>query len=126
MKPKPFSALNHFTVPCATCAPAFMSADSPLEPANRVAVFRPYDTNVELEPRGKVQQERPEYRHSARNPLRGPNEDRPRACPAWGGRVSCQAMRPAARADFRDGSTWWVGPTTGSRGSRVFSPSPVL
>src|SRR3712207_4970040 len=23
MKPKPFSALNHFTVPCATCAPTF-------------------------------------------------------------------------------------------------------
>src|SRR3954451_9067498 len=23
MKPKPFSGLNHFTVPCATCAPTF-------------------------------------------------------------------------------------------------------
>src|SRR4051812_39181946 len=37
-----------------------------------------------------------------------------------------QLMRPAARADFSDGSTRWVGPTTGSSGSSVFSPSPVL
>jgi len=29
MKPKPFSALNHFTVPCATCAPTFVRADGP-------------------------------------------------------------------------------------------------
>src|SRR5918912_1227114 len=31
MKPKPFSALNHFTVPCATCAPTFRACGrSPL------------------------------------------------------------------------------------------------
>src|SRR5829696_6318807 len=29
MKPKPFSALNHFTVPCATCAPTFVRTDGP-------------------------------------------------------------------------------------------------
>src|SRR3954454_22013194 len=29
MKPKPFSALNHFTVPCATCAPTFVRAVNP-------------------------------------------------------------------------------------------------
>src|SRR3954451_19032630 len=30
MKPKPFSALNHFTVPCATCAPTFSRDGRPL------------------------------------------------------------------------------------------------
>src|SRR5919112_1414580 len=29
MKPKPFSALNHFTVPCATCAPTFRAGGPP-------------------------------------------------------------------------------------------------
>src|SRR3712207_1382080 len=29
MKPKPFSALNHFTVPCATCAPTFRACGRP-------------------------------------------------------------------------------------------------
>src|SRR6185312_9444879 len=30
MQPKPFSALNHFTVPCATCAPTFRACGRPL------------------------------------------------------------------------------------------------
>src|SRR3954454_11649485 len=29
MKPKPFSALNHFTVPSATCAPTFRACGRP-------------------------------------------------------------------------------------------------
>src|SRR3954452_1205966 len=36
MKPKPFSALNHFTVPCATCAPTIVRADDPSESGDRV------------------------------------------------------------------------------------------
>src|SRR4051812_26005477 len=31
MKPKPFSALNHFTLPCATCAPTFVRRTTPLD-----------------------------------------------------------------------------------------------
>src|SRR3954464_6714984 len=56
MKPKPFSALNHFTVPCATCAPTFVRADDPARSRGRVSLFRPSNTNVELEPRGTVQE----------------------------------------------------------------------
>src|SRR3954470_16456966 len=57
MKPKPFSALNHFTVPCATCAPTFVRSDDPPRSRGRVSLFRPPNTNVELEPRGTVPQE---------------------------------------------------------------------
>src|SRR3954447_10129074 len=53
MKPKPFSALNHFTVPCATCAPTFMRRTTPLDRGAGVSLFRPSNTNVELEPRGR-------------------------------------------------------------------------
>jgi hypothetical protein len=55
MKPKPFSALNHFTVPCATCAPAFVRSGRSFsigEPG--YSLFRPSNTNVELEPRETV------------------------------------------------------------------------
>src|SRR5690242_17651345 len=56
MKPKPFSALNHFTVPCATCAPTFRAADGPTAAEGPgYSLFRPYNTNVELEPRRTVQ-----------------------------------------------------------------------
>src|SRR3712207_2540815 len=48
MKPKPFSALNHFTVPCATCAPTVVRADGlPTDRGGRVELFRPSNTNVE-------------------------------------------------------------------------------
>src|ERR1700710_1886696 len=56
MKPKPFSALNHFTVPCATCAPTFVRT-APLDRGAGVSLFRPSNTNVELEPRGTVQEQ---------------------------------------------------------------------
>src|SRR6478735_134293 len=36
MKPKPFSALNHFTVPGATCAPTFRATDDPSRSGGRV------------------------------------------------------------------------------------------
>src|SRR3954453_9744481 len=36
MKPKPFSALNPFTVPCATCAPTFRATDDPPRSGGRV------------------------------------------------------------------------------------------
>src|SRR4051812_10062861 len=70
MKPKPFSALNHFTVPCATCAPTFRATDDPSGSGGRVSALPPVNTNVELEPRGKVQQESPEYRQSTQNRYR--------------------------------------------------------
>src|SRR4051812_5076848 len=41
MKPKPFSALNHFTVPCATCAPTFMRRTTPLDRGAGFLLFRP-------------------------------------------------------------------------------------
>src|SRR5690349_3907845 len=42
MKPKPFSALNHFTVPCATCAPTLVRADGPSDAAEPgYSLFRP-------------------------------------------------------------------------------------
>src|SRR3954470_24853353 len=56
MKPKPFSALNHFTVPCATCYTTFVHSVAPQVPEGRVVLFRPPNTNVELEPRGTVQE----------------------------------------------------------------------
>src|SRR3712207_4140353 len=55
MKPKPFSALNHFTVPCATCAPTFRACGRPSSIGGPgYSLFRPSDTNVELEPRENV------------------------------------------------------------------------
>src|SRR4051812_44147880 len=125
MKPKPFSALNHFTVPCATCAPTFRATDEPSRSGGRGLALPPVNTNVELEPRGKVQQESPKYRSSTHNRYRAvpqvPSRAPPRAC---GGIF--QPIRPDARADFSDGSTRCVGPTTGSSGPGVFTPSPVL
>src|SRR3954468_19908911 len=41
MKPKPFSALNHFTVPCATCAPTFRATDDPSRSGGRVSALPP-------------------------------------------------------------------------------------
>src|SRR5437764_8158902 len=42
MKPKPFSALNHFTVPCATGAPTFVRADGPAQVVGPgYSLFRP-------------------------------------------------------------------------------------
>src|SRR5437660_9791920 len=42
MKPKPFSALNHFTVPCATGAPTFVRADGPAHVVGPgYSLFRP-------------------------------------------------------------------------------------
>src|SRR6476660_3413295 len=48
MKPKPFSALNHFTVPCATCAPAFVRRTTLPDRRAGFLLFRPSNTNVEL------------------------------------------------------------------------------
>src|ERR1700709_1189434 len=60
MKPKPFSALNHFTVPCATCAPTFRACGRPPWTwGPGYSLFRPSNTNVELEPRETVQGEQP-------------------------------------------------------------------
>src|ERR671921_2741426 len=66
MKPKPFSALNHFTVPCATCAPTFRACGRPLWFGGPgYSLFRPPNTNVELEPRENVPHAERSGRHSA-------------------------------------------------------------
>src|SRR4051794_13024909 len=150
MKPKPFSALNHFTVPCATCSPTFVHSVGPQVPGGRVVLFRPPNTNVELEPRGTVQElvslvtglprdYSPDVvpAEGPRLPREGPPSPHPsqaRGEPLSGATRARgeardgadQAMRPASRTDFRDGCTRCEGPTTGSSGSSVFSPSPVL
>src|SRR3954451_671669 len=82
MKPKPFSALNHFTVPCATCAPTFVRSDDPPRSRGRVSLFRPPNTNVELEPRGTV--------HQQVSQVTGPLHDSP------GGVVAPEAPRSPA------------------------------
>src|SRR3954447_20902272 len=123
MKPKPFSALNHFTVPCATCAPTFRATDDPSRSGGRVSALPPVRTNVELEPRGKVQQESPESGYSTQN--RYLRSARSSPGPVTTGRP-VQLIRPDSRADFSDGLTRCVGPTTGSSGSSVLRPSPVL
>src|SRR3954452_6326536 len=123
MKPKPFSALNHFTVPCATCAPTFRACGRPLLTGEPGLALRPSDTNVELEPRETVEERAGDststYRISGSDDVSSPDPVRLRS-------ACFQPIRPADRTDFSDGSTRCVGPTTGSSGSRVFRPSPVL
>src|SRR3954466_15607488 len=117
MKPKPFSALNHFTVPSATCAPTFVRADDPSRSRGRGLALPPANTNVGREPRGTVQELVSQVTGHAH---RSPEGVVTRVAPPG------QAIRPASRSDLSDGCTWWEGPTTGSSGSRVLRPSPVL
>src|SRR3712207_9534148 len=106
MKPKPFSALNHFTVPCATCAPTVVRADAlPTDRGGRVELFRPSNTNVEPN-RGRTYNTKRLVRPDSRTRHTRSGEGVPGtgAAPAAAG----HPMRPAARTDARDGDTRWV------------------
>src|SRR3954469_5027034 len=101
MKPKPFSALNHFTVPCATCAPTFRATDDPPRSGGRVSALPPVEHERGTRTARKGTTRKPEIQVIHAESIPG------RAREGY-------AMRPAARADFSDGSTRCVGPTTGS------------
>src|SRR3954454_5085966 len=109
MKPKPFSALNHFTVPCATCSPTFVHSGGPQVPGGRVVLFRPPNTNVELEPRGTVQELVSLVTGPSRDPspdvvrAEGPRPPHPSQARGEPREGTDQARRPASRTDFRDG-----------------------
>src|SRR3954452_4889901 len=112
MKPKPFSALNHFTVPCATCAPTFRATDDPSRSGGRVSALPPVRTRTWNANRAE------RYDKKARNtghprgtaPFRAP----PRACEGWGGRsafsstVPAGPRRVAGRLDSVRGPDEWV------------------
>src|SRR5919107_4400679 len=60
MKPKPFSALNHFTVPCATCAPTFRACGRPPHrPGRPGRALPPVEHERGTEPRQNVQHKTP-------------------------------------------------------------------
>src|SRR3954453_21949550 len=119
MKPKPFSALNHFTVPCATCAPTFRATDDPSRSEGRVSALPPvgHERGTRTARKGTTRKPEIQVIHAESIPGRAPAPSRapPGACEGWGGRGP-YAMSPDARADFSDGSTRCVGPTTGSSG----------
>src|SRR3712207_2931475 len=104
MKPKPFSALNHFTVPCATCAPTFVRADGPvirgpgtaLPPAGHV---RGTDDRARRYNRDDVVGR--SWTHDSGTIRNGMSPVRTAGAPE----ATPQAMRPAARTDRSDGST---------------------
>src|SRR3954471_23024914 len=103
MKPKPFSALNHFTVPCATCAPTFRACGRPLLTGEPGLALRPSDTNAELDPREAGREERagdgtwPD-RIAGSDDVSSPDPVRLRS-------ACLQPIRPADRTAFSDGST---------------------
>src|SRR4051794_33719529 len=70
MKPKPFSALNHFTVPCATCAPTFSYDGRRLFAEEPGLALPPVDHERGTRTARKVQQEGPENRTSTQNRYR--------------------------------------------------------
>src|SRR3954464_13011815 len=131
MKPKPFSALNHFTVPSATCAPTFVRADDPASGGGTGLLALPpveHERGTRTARDGTAQGAWIRYIHARLVTGSGEQVLRPGA----GGVLTLppvvegQPIRPASRTERSDGCTRWVGPTTGSSGSSVLSPSPVL